>query len=150
MNDVQPRAIDLEVEVPGTPEQVWEAIATGPGISAWLQPTSVEERTGGRFAFDMGSGMNESGTVSAWDPPRRFVTQGVRWQVPGAPAAELATEWTVETVSGSTCRVRMVMRGFGSGDTWDDEIDALTEGMRAALDKLRRYRLSATRAAAAP
>ena len=30
----EPRTIELEVEVPGTPEQVWEAIATGQGIAA--------------------------------------------------------------------------------------------------------------------
>jgi hypothetical protein len=28
------RAIDLDVEVPGTPDQVWDAIATGPGLTA--------------------------------------------------------------------------------------------------------------------
>ena len=34
----------FEVEVPGTPEQVWEAIATGPGISAWFMPADVDRR----------------------------------------------------------------------------------------------------------
>jgi uncharacterized protein YndB with AHSA1/START domain len=137
-----PRAIDLEVEVAGTPEQVWQAIATGAGISAWLQPTTVEERVGGAFAFDMtalGLGLNDSGRVTAWEPPHRFATGGVRWQAPGAPAALLATEWLVETVSGGTCRVRMVMSGFGSGAAWDREIQALTEGMRTALAQLRSY-----------
>ena len=32
------RSIQVEVEVPGTPEEVWQAIASGPGISAWLAP----------------------------------------------------------------------------------------------------------------
>ena len=32
------RSIQVEVEVPGTPEEVWEAIATGPGISSWFYP----------------------------------------------------------------------------------------------------------------
>jgi hypothetical protein len=26
------RSVQVEVEVPGTPEEVWQAIATGPGI----------------------------------------------------------------------------------------------------------------------
>jgi hypothetical protein len=55
---------------------------------------------------------------------------------PGAPAASLATQWRVETVSGGTCVVRMVMSGFGSGAAWDREIQALTEGMRKALESL--------------
>ena len=40
------RWIQVEAEVPGTPEQVWKAIATGPGISAWFVPSKVEEREG--------------------------------------------------------------------------------------------------------
>jgi uncharacterized protein YndB with AHSA1/START domain len=137
-----PRSIDLEIEVPGTPEEVWEAIATGRGASAWLHHTEVEEREGGRYAFDMGlgAGINASGTVSGWDPPRRFATEGVRWQPAGdAPAAPLATEWLIEARSGGTCVVRMVMTGFGGGAAWDDEIGGMTQGMRAALESLRDY-----------
>ena len=33
---------EKEIEVPGTPEQVWEAIATGPGITAWFMPAEVD------------------------------------------------------------------------------------------------------------
>jgi uncharacterized protein YndB with AHSA1/START domain len=40
----EPRTIELEVEVPGTPEQVWEAIATGQGIAAWFVPAAGTER----------------------------------------------------------------------------------------------------------
>ena len=42
------RMVQAEVEVPGTPEEVWRAIATGPGISSWFVPTEIEERVGGR------------------------------------------------------------------------------------------------------
>ena len=38
------RWVQVEVEVPGTPEEVWQAIATGPGISSWFVPTELEER----------------------------------------------------------------------------------------------------------
>lgn len=135
--DRRPRAIDLEVEVPGTPEQVWEAIATGPGISAWLHPTRVEEREGGAFSFDMGSGFSEPGTVTGWDPPNRFVTE-TSWRA-GEDAGALATEWIIRARGGGTCAVRMVMSGFGDSDSWDDELDGLAEGMRTALEQLRLY-----------
>jgi hypothetical protein len=32
------RSVELEIEVPGTPEEVWQAIATAPGISSWKVP----------------------------------------------------------------------------------------------------------------
>ena len=132
------RSFELEVEVPGTPEEVWEAIATGPGITAWMHPTEVEEHEGGRLAFDMGSGMNMSGKVAGWDPPHRFVEES-DWEVEGAPKALLATEWLIEAREGGTCIVRMVTSGFGSEAAWDEEIEGFTEAMQAALQALRIY-----------
>src|SRR4051794_38416305 len=40
------RSIQVEVEVPGSPEEVWQAIATGPGVSSWFVPTEMEEVDG--------------------------------------------------------------------------------------------------------
>lgn len=31
-----------QIEVPGTPEEVWRAIATGPGNAAWLFPADID------------------------------------------------------------------------------------------------------------
>ena len=59
----------------------------------------------------------------------------MRWQPPGdAPAAGLATEWTGAGARRRTCVVRMVMSGFGDGAAWDDELEGMTGGMRAALE----------------
>ena len=51
------RAIELEVEVPGTPEEVWRAIATGPGISSWYVPHEVDERPEGTAIASFGEGL---------------------------------------------------------------------------------------------
>lgn len=137
-----PRTIDLEIDLPATPEEVWEAIATGPGVSAWMHPTQIEERAGGSYSYDMqlGAGVNDTGHVSDYDRPHRFATAGVRWQPQGdAPEATLATEWLIEARDGGTSAVRMVMSGFGTGDVWDNEIDGMTAGMWQALQGLRSY-----------
>ena len=36
------RWVEMELLVPGTPEQVWEAIATGPGVYASVQVQSIQ------------------------------------------------------------------------------------------------------------
>jgi uncharacterized protein YndB with AHSA1/START domain len=138
--DLPPRRyIELEVEVPGTPEEVWEAIATGPGITAWFVPAEVEEREGGGLSFDiMGKGMEASGVVTAWDPPRRFVYEEEDPFGPGSPS-RLATEWLVEARSGGTCVVRLVNSLFATGEDWDDQLDDLREGWGAYLHNLRVY-----------
>ncbi len=69
------RWVQVEVEVPGTPEEVWQAIATGPGVSSWFVPTEVEEREGGAVVSHFGPGMDSIATATAWDPPRRFAAE---------------------------------------------------------------------------
>ena len=75
------RSVQVEVEVPGTPEEVWQAIATGPGISSWFVPTEFEERDWKPVAvtLNFGPGTESRSTVTAWDPPRMFAAQGEGW-----------------------------------------------------------------------
>src|SRR3954447_19679726 len=88
------RWVQAEVEVPGTPEQVWQAIATGPGISSWFVPTEVEERVGGTTVSNFGSIGSSEATITAWEPPHKFIAESP--QDPGAGGPQVATEWTVE------------------------------------------------------
>src|SRR5215468_3475510 len=101
------RSIQVEVEVPGTPEEVWQAIATGPGISAWFCPAEIEERDGKPVAAKLtfGPGMVSHSVVTAWDPPRLFAREADGW-VPGSPP--LATEFSVEARAD----------GVGVGQRW--------------------------------
>jgi uncharacterized protein YndB with AHSA1/START domain len=135
-SDETPRSIRLEIEVAGTPEEVWEAIATGPGISSWMHPTQVDADEG-TFSFDMGSGA-QSGRITSWEPPRRVV-QEADWEPPGGEPSTLASEWIVEARSGGTCVVRLVVSGFGSGASWDDELEGFGESMAQTLRHLRLY-----------
>ena len=125
------RSIELEVEVAGTPEEVWQAIATGPGISSWYVPHEVEEADGGAYSASFGPGMDVHGTVAAWEPPHRFKL-GTDDDGPG-----LAFEWLIEAQAGGTCIVRLVNTGFGTGEDWDDMFDGMSEGWPIFLENLR-------------
>ena len=63
-----PYRLEFSVEVPGTPEQVWHAIATAKGMSAWFLPTDMEEREGGSLHFSMGPEMGASSTRRTGPP----------------------------------------------------------------------------------
>jgi uncharacterized protein YndB with AHSA1/START domain len=128
------RSVQLEFEVPGNPEQVWQAIATGPGITSWFVPTDVEERAGGAITFHLGPGMDSSGTVTAWEPPLRFAYEETDW---GPNAPPLATELLVEARSGGTCVVRMVHSLFASGDEWDEQLEGFEAGWPPFFHVLR-------------
>jgi len=120
------RSVEVETEVPGTPEEVWRAIATGPGISAWFVPARLEEREGGAIVLDFGPGMESEGVIKVWDPPRRFVGENKEGMGPGSPT--VADEWTVEAKSGGTCRVRVVHSWFASTDDWDSQFEGVEKG----------------------
>jgi uncharacterized protein YndB with AHSA1/START domain len=130
------RSVQVEVEVPGTPEEVWRAIATGVGISSWFVPTRSEERAGGQVVSTFGPGMDCPATITAWEAPRRFVAEGSMGP-PDSPA--VATEWTVEARAGGKCVVRVVHSLFASTDDWDDQLDGLEQGWPTYFRILRMY-----------
>jgi uncharacterized protein YndB with AHSA1/START domain len=132
------RSVQVEVEVPGTPEEVWRAIATGSGISSWFVPAEFEERDGKPVAvkLNFGPGMESRSVITAWDPPRMFAAEGSAW-TPGSPP--IADEWTVEARAGGICVVRVVNSLFASTDDWDTQLDGLEQGWPAYFRILRMY-----------
>jgi uncharacterized protein YndB with AHSA1/START domain len=132
------RSVQIEFEVPGTPEEVWQAIATGPGISSWFVPARLEERDGKPVAMTLsfGPGMESRSAVTAWDPPRTYTKEMAGW-LPGSPP--IANEWTVEARGGGSCVIRIVHSLFASTDEWDSQLEATTGGGSAFLATLRLY-----------
>jgi uncharacterized protein YndB with AHSA1/START domain len=113
--------LNLEIEVPGTPEQVWEAISTGPGISAWFMPADVGP---GRITFHHAPGESSDAELTDVEAPHRL-------RFVEGPGGAMATEFLVEARSGGTCVVRLVTSGFGDKGAHD--------GWTAALLSLRLY-----------
>ena len=132
------RSVQIEVEVPGTPAEVWQAIATGPGISSWFVPAEFEVRDGKPVAVKvtMGPGMEATSAVTAWDPPRKWAAQSDGW-IPGMPP--LANEWSVEARGGGICIVRIVQSLFAGTDDWDNQLEAAKYGLPGFLRTLRIY-----------
>jgi uncharacterized protein YndB with AHSA1/START domain len=131
------RSLTVEFEVAGTPEEVWQAIATGPGISSWFVPTEIEERDGKPVAVKVNfGGMEMRSEVTAWDPPRRFARTAAGW-LPGSPP--IADEWTVEARGGGRCVVRIVQSLFASTDDWDVQLESANEGFASFLKLLQLY-----------
>lgn len=132
------RSVQIEFEVPGTPEEVWQAIATGPGISSWFVPAEFEERDGKPVTLKLsfGPGMEPRSEVTVWDPPRTFALTADGW-APGSPP--IANEWSVETRGGGICVVRIVQSLFASTDDWDMQLEGAKLGLASFLEILRLY-----------
>jgi uncharacterized protein YndB with AHSA1/START domain len=119
------RSIQVEVEVPGTPEEVWRAINTSNGISSWFVPTKTEERVGGKMTLTFAPGMDSDATITAWDPPRYSRKESVELDSKTPP---MAFEWFVEAKAGGTCMVRVVQSLFADTDDWDNQLTGTESG----------------------
>lgn len=123
-----------DIDLAATPEQVWAAIATGPGIDSWFMGRNeIEPRVGGTAAMAM-PGFTAEATVTAYEPNKRFAYR--------SPAAEdgsfMGFEYLIEGRDGGSTALRLVHSGLLSGD-WEAEYDALKKGNPLYLRSLGQY-----------
>jgi uncharacterized protein YndB with AHSA1/START domain len=130
------RWVELEFLVPGTPEQVWHAMATGPGNGAWFTTAEIEERIGGRITFHFMPDVTGSGTVTHWEPPCRFSYVEADW-AEGAPP--VLTDITIVARSGDECLVRMAHSIVSPSSYWDGQMEGFESGWPGFIAVLRLY-----------
>lgn len=129
------REFELEVVVPGTADEVWEAVATGPGLTSWFVPAEVEPRLGGEVRFHFGTYGTDVCEVTAWQPPQRFGFAG--FQRDRLVDHELAVHPAPDSAAASSaCTVRLRCWGFGSDRSWVEQVEALRASWAAFLDVL--------------
>lgn len=120
--EVETREFELsaEVAVEATPEQVWQAIATGPGLTAWFMPMELDP---------------DSAMVTAWEPGKRLAVR-----TPTAPdGSTQAFEYLIEARGGGSTVLRLVHSGRLGAD-WSAEYESMTgQGWRMYLHTLAQY-----------
>ncbi|MEV7013698.1 SRPBCC domain-containing protein [Streptosporangium sp. NPDC051022] len=123
-----------EIELDATPEEVWDAIATGPGIDSWFMGRSeIEPRVGGAGRLTVGGHVDES-TVTAWEPSRKLAYRTDEAE----DGSFMALEWLVEGRDKGSTVLRLVQSGFLSGD-WETEYEAMKAGWDLYLHTLAQY-----------
>lgn len=129
-----PFELAYEIEVGASPEQVWEAITTGPGIDSWFMGRNeVEPREGGTARM-VHPGFTMESTVTAWEPPTRFAVRGAE----GEDGSLHSFEYVVEPTAEGSTSVRWLHTGVLTGD-WEAEYEAMSEGDPMYFDKLAQY-----------
>jgi uncharacterized protein YndB with AHSA1/START domain len=131
----EPFEVRKELELDASPDDVWEAIATGPGVDAWFMGRNeIEPREGGAVRTTL-PGWSLESTVVVWDPPHRFVHRTEE----GEDGRLMVFEYVVEGRERGSTVIRFVHSGFLPGDDWEDEYDALRSGDPMYLHKLGQY-----------
>jgi uncharacterized protein YndB with AHSA1/START domain len=134
MSDTHEFELVHDIEIAATPEQVWAAIATGPGIDSWFMGRNeVEPREGGHASMAM-PGFTGTSTITAYEPNRHFAYRSD----PAPDGTFMAFEFLVEGRGGGSTAVRLVHSGILGGD-WEAEYDALRAGNPLYLRSLAQY-----------
>jgi uncharacterized protein YndB with AHSA1/START domain len=120
------------VEVDATPEEVWTAIATGPGIDSWFMGRNEVDASAVRQEF---GDYRPEHRVTAWEPLRRFA-----YGTDEAPDGRfVAFEFLIEGREHGSTVLRMATSGFLPGDDWAAEYDAMTKGGELFFATLATY-----------
>lgn len=127
-----------ELAVDATPEQVWQAIATGPGIDSWFMGRNAVE-PGGEGAWTMTGFGQYSPTlqVTAWEDGKHLA-----YRTDEAPDGRfVAYEFLVEGRAAGSTTLRMVTSGFlpGAEADWADEYEAMLAGGALFVGTLSTY-----------
>jgi len=126
--------VTKEIAIDASPEQVWEAIATGPGLDSWfLGSNEVEPREGGIARLTVGD-VSEEGIVTTWEPLKRFAHRTRE----GEDGSLMALEYLIEGRGDGRTVLRLVQSGFLGGD-WEAEYEALNKGWGMYLRTLDQY-----------
>jgi uncharacterized protein YndB with AHSA1/START domain len=122
-----------ELRVAATPDEVWAAIATGPGIDSWFMGRNeVDPGQTVRQAF---GGYNPAHTVTAWEQGKRLAYESG----PEQDGRFIAYEFLIEGRDRGSTVLRVVNSGFLPGDDWADEFDAMTKGGALFVHTLATY-----------
>jgi uncharacterized protein YndB with AHSA1/START domain len=112
-----------EAVVSASVDEVWAAIATGPGIDSWFMGRNqVDPGPTGSVTTDVG-GFVMTGTVTAWDPPNHFA-----YRSDGPGERFIAFEYLIEGRDRSSTVLRLIASGFLPDDDWEAEFEAMTAG----------------------
>jgi uncharacterized protein YndB with AHSA1/START domain len=123
-----------EISLDATPDEVWAAIATGPGVDSWfLGRNEIAGFTGGRNSSEMMGHVSES-TTTAWEPGKRYAYR----TDDGPDGTFMAFEFLIEGRDGAGTVMRYVHSGI-LGDSWEAEYDGLRRGTPMYLRTLAAY-----------
>ncbi|MGH2691522.1 MAG: SRPBCC family protein [Actinomycetota bacterium] len=123
-----------EIEVGATPDQAWQAIATGEGMDGWyMGRNEIEPSEGGKIRTVTPEWTAEA-TVTTWDPPNRLVYRTDEAE----DGAFMSFDYRIEGKDKGDTSIKWIHTGM-LGDNWEKEYEAMSEGDAAYFHKLGLY-----------
>ena len=119
------RRIELEIPLEASPDEVWDAITTRAGLTAWFAPMDVAPDEHGN---------STDGIVTRWEPGKGYAVH----TSPGEDGSTTSYEYLIEARDGGTAVLRFTQTGF-YGDDWESEYEATARGWGLYFHTLVQY-----------
>ena len=134
------RWIEAEVEVPGTPETVWDALTNPEKSRGYYYGTDIlsDWQPGSRWTSESGDELYLDGELLEVDPPRRIVqTFHVAIEEPAASDPPSRVTWEITPVTDGTTRVRLIHEGMGQAtrDYVDGGWEHILSGLKRVVEQ---------------
>lgn len=132
------RSAGISVDVSGSVEEVWEAVASGTGLSGWFLPCEFQFGFDGepvRVLAHMGPHTEKAADIKDWDAPHRY-RLSLENVLNGVPAMSVVV--TVVPID-SGCRVRIEQSFDSPSPEWDTYLLAAQKHWKSFLGILRLY-----------
>jgi uncharacterized protein YndB with AHSA1/START domain len=136
-----PDRIERTVQIAHPPGQVWAALTTAEGLSAWFgHEATIDLRPGGSARMRWDSGATIEMRVERVEEPTVF---GFTWPIYGLPEDDprrTYVEFTLEPAGAGT-RLTVVESGFAQlpSEAYRKAYDANTDGWASELGELVAY-----------
>jgi len=127
------RKIKHKVIVETTPELAFEALTAASELREWFCDGAwTEVQPGGRYGIHFSQGYHVEGKFVKLDAPHSAT---VTWLGRGEPS-ETKVKFVVEPQDGAV-KVRVIHKGFGTGEAWDEILAEAGKGWATSLENLK-------------
>lgn len=136
-----PDRIERTVHLTRGPREVWQALTTAEGLSAWFgERASIDLRPGGAATLTFAGGMTVDLRIERVEEPAVFA---YTWRLPDLPEDDprrTYVEFTLEPAGGGT-RLRVIETGFAQLPvaTRRETYDSHSDGWSRELAELVEY-----------
>jgi uncharacterized protein YndB with AHSA1/START domain len=143
------RSFEMEIDIDAPAAEVWRALTEAEELVRWFPiGATVTPGPGGAMTWTWEGAWTWRLDIQDWQPGERlllgdssarpFDAEGRPVAPEHAAPAQVAIELTLASHQGST-RLRIVHSGFGTGSSWDDELDGVSSGWQFEVRSLRHY-----------
>jgi uncharacterized protein YndB with AHSA1/START domain len=135
----EPKRVEWDVTIPGSPDAVWDAVTTQAGLISWLAPmATVDPRPGGDWLVSFPGGPAPAGGTIVELQPKAFIA--IAAMAPGKyPTVRKERTYALFTfapVGTAATRVHLTQTGWRDGEEWDAAMDYLAGGNAQLLEAL--------------